>query len=188
MPSQPEMNDARPLDRMRSLTIDVAIRIGLLALLAYWSLKVIGPFVTILLWSSILTVALYPVFNWLAGVIGSKTVAAAMITVLSLMIVLGPVTWLGFAMVGGIELLVKGIDTGQLAIPMPPDAIKGWPLIGERIFQLWTQAATNTEALLLQGHRRQAAELEPGRCRRAAGIRRLDCHCRFSILSRPAHP
>jgi predicted PurR-regulated permease PerM len=150
MPTQPELNDDHPVDRMRSLTIDVAIRVGLLALLAYWSLKVIGPFVTILLWSAILTVALYPVFNWLARLIGSKTLAAAMITVLSLMIVLGPVTWLGFAMVGGIELLVKGIDTGQLAIPMPPDAIKSWPLIGEKIFQLWSQAATNTEALLLQ--------------------------------------
>ena len=150
MPTQHDLNDARPLDLLRSLTIDVAIRIGLLVLLAYWSLKVIGPFVTILLWSGILTVALYPVFNWLARLIGSKTLAAAMITVLSLMIVLGPVTWLGFAMIGGIELLVKGIDTGQLAMPMPPDVVKSWPLIGEKIFQLWSQAATNTEALLLQ--------------------------------------
>jgi predicted PurR-regulated permease PerM len=150
MATQDHIDNARPLDLLRSLTIDVAIRIGLLALLAYWSLKVIGPFVTILLWSGILTVALYPVFNWLARLIGSKTLAAAMITVLSLMIVLGPVTWLGFAMIGGIELLVKGIDTGQLAIPMPRDAIKSWPLIGEKIFQLWSQAVTNTEALLLQ--------------------------------------
>ena len=150
MATQDHIDSAPPLDLLRSLTIDVAIRIGLLALLAYWSLKVIGPFVTILLWSGILTVALYPVFNWLARLIGSKTLAAAMITVLSLMIVLGPVTWLGFAMIGGIELLVKGIDTGQLAMPMPPDAVKSWPLIGEKIFQLWSQAATNTEALLLQ--------------------------------------
>ena len=150
MATQDHIDSARPLDLLRSLTIDVAIRIGLLALLAYWSLKVIGPFVTILLWSGILAVALYPVFNWLARLIGSKTLAAAIITVLSLMIVLGPVTWLGFAMIGGIELLVKGIDTGQLAMPMPPDAVKSWPLIGEKIFQLWSQAATNTEALLLQ--------------------------------------
>ena len=150
MATQDHIDSAPPLDLLRSLTIDVAIRIGLLALLAYWSLKVIGPFVTILLWSGILAVALYPVFNWLARLIGSKTLAAAMITVLSLMIVLGPVTWLGFAMIGGIELLVKGIDTGQLAMPMPPDAVKSWPLIGEKIFQLWSQAATNTEALLLQ--------------------------------------
>jgi predicted PurR-regulated permease PerM len=149
-PDEDRVEHFRPPDLMRSLTIDIAIRIGLLVLLAYWSLKVIGPFVTILLWSGILTVALYPVFNWLARVIGSKTLAAATITMLSLMIVLGPVTWLGFAMIGGIELLVKGIDTGQLAIPMPPEAVRSWPLIGEKIFQLWSQAASNTEALLLQ--------------------------------------
>jgi predicted PurR-regulated permease PerM len=137
-------------ETFRSLTIDVAIRLGLLLLLAYWSLLVIGPFVTILLWSGILTVALFPVFDWLARFLGSKPVAAAILTVLSLLIVLGPVMWLGFAMIGGIELLVKGIDTGELAIPMPPDFVKSWPVIGEQIFQFWTRAATNTEAILLE--------------------------------------
>lgn len=142
--------DNRPSDLLRSLTLDIAIRLGLLGLLAYWSLKVIGPFVTILLWSAILTVALYPIFSWLARLIGNKTLAAMMITVLSLLIVLGPVMWLGFAMIGGIELLVKGIETGQLAIPTPPEAIRTWPLIGEKIYLLWSEAVTNTEAILLQ--------------------------------------
>src|SRR5262249_1435869 len=45
-------------------TIDLAIRLGFLCLVGYWSLKVIAPFLTILLWSAILTVALYPVFDW----------------------------------------------------------------------------------------------------------------------------
>ena len=30
-----------------SLTVDVGIRIGVVALLLYWSLKVIGPFLTV---------------------------------------------------------------------------------------------------------------------------------------------
>jgi len=139
-----------PPDTSRSLTIDIAIRIGLLGLLAYWSLKVIGPFVTVLLWSGILTVALYPAFEWLARVTGSKPLAASILTVLSLMIVLGPVMWLGFAMIGGIELLVKGIDTGQVAIPMPPDVVRNWPLVGDNLYQLWARAASNTEAILLE--------------------------------------
>jgi predicted PurR-regulated permease PerM len=134
----------------RSLTIDNAIRIGLLGLLAYWSLKVIGPFVTVLLWSGIVTVALYPAFDWLARLLGSKSLAAVIMTVLSLLIILGPVMWLGFAMIGGIELLVNGIDTGRVAIPMPPDFVKSWPLIGEHLYQLWSRAATNTEAILLE--------------------------------------
>src|SRR5262245_21256568 len=145
------MEENPPLpDSLRSLTIDIAIRLGLLALLAYWSLLVIGPFVTVLLWSGILTVALFPVFDWLARLLGSKPLAATILTVLSLLIVLGPVMWLGFAMIGGIELLVKGIDTGELAIPMPPDFVKSWPVVGEQIFQFWSRAATNTEAILLE--------------------------------------
>jgi predicted PurR-regulated permease PerM len=58
--------------------------------------------------------------------------------------------WLGFAMIGGIELLVKGIDTGQLAIPMPPDVVRSWPLVGDNLYQLWARAASNTEAILLE--------------------------------------
>ena len=55
-----------------SLTVDVGIRIGVVALLLYWSLKVIGPFLTVGLWSAILTVALYPVSDWLAGRLGGR--------------------------------------------------------------------------------------------------------------------
>ena len=150
MATQDHMDNARPLDLLRSLTIDVAIRIGLLALLAYWSLKVIGPF-------DDPAVERHTHCRSLSGF----QLAGATDREQNLGggdhhrvepddCPLGPVTWLGFAMIGGIELLVKGIDTGQLAIPLPPDAVKSWPLIGEKIFQLWSQAATNTEALLLQ--------------------------------------
>ncbi|MEJ0096227.1 MAG: hypothetical protein WDN46_23275 [Methylocella sp.] len=75
-----------------SLPVDAAIRIGLLGLLLYWSLKVIGPFLTIVLWSAILTVALYPLFDWLAARLGSRRVAATLITLLSLTVVIGPLT------------------------------------------------------------------------------------------------
>ena len=62
-----------------SLTVEAAIRISLLGLFLYWSLKVIGPFLTIALWSAILTVALYPLFDWLAARLGSRRLAATLI-------------------------------------------------------------------------------------------------------------
>lgn len=58
-----QRDETRPSHLIGSLTVDAAIRIGLLGLLLYWSLKVIGPFLTIALWSAILTVALYPLFD-----------------------------------------------------------------------------------------------------------------------------
>src|SRR5882672_8941673 len=46
--------------------IQLAIRLGLLALLIIWTFILIRPFVPILAWSAVLAVAFYPVFSWLA--------------------------------------------------------------------------------------------------------------------------
>jgi predicted PurR-regulated permease PerM len=131
-----------------SPTIDAVIRIGVVGLLIYWSLTVVGPFVTIALWSTILVVALYPLFDWLAQRLKSRRLAAILVTLLCLAVVIGPVTWLGFALMGGAEFLVREFAT--LSIPAPPQSVKGWPLIGEQVFRWWALAAKDTKAILLE--------------------------------------
>jgi hypothetical protein len=69
-------------------TVDVVIRLGLIGLLINWSL----PFVTVALWSAILVVALYPIFDWLSRSLRSLRLAASLITLLCLAVVIGPVT------------------------------------------------------------------------------------------------
>jgi predicted PurR-regulated permease PerM len=132
------------------LTVDAAIRIGLLGLLLYWCLHVVGPFLSIGLWSAILTVALYPLFDWLARRLGSRRLAAALITVLCLMIVVGPVTWLGMGLIGTVEFAVRELDSNVSLIPMPADSVKDWPLIGEQVYQTWALAATDMRAILVE--------------------------------------
>src|ERR1700722_2058650 len=132
------------------LTIDAAIRIGLFGLLLYWSLRVIGPFLTIALWSAILTVALYPLFDWLAVGLGSRRVAATLITLLCLVIVIGPVTWLGFGLIGSADFVIRGFDSKIFSIPSPAESVKDWPLIGEQTYRLWTLAATDIKTILLE--------------------------------------
>jgi|SRR5215472_10303877 predicted PurR-regulated permease PerM len=133
-----------------SSTVDAAIKIGLLGLLAYWSLQVIGPFLTVALWSAILAVALYPLFDWLAQRLGSRRLAATLVTLLCLMIVVGPVAWLGFGLIGGVEYVVKELESSVLSIPFPAETVKDWPLIGKPVHELWTRAATDTKAMLLE--------------------------------------
>jgi predicted PurR-regulated permease PerM len=123
-------------------TIDLAIRLGFLALLGYWSFRVIAPFITIGLWSALLAVALYPLYEWLTRQLRPR-LAATLVTLLSLMVVLGPVTWLAFGMVSGISSLVAEFNTGRFVVPAPPDAVKAWPVIGENLYQLWSLAANN---------------------------------------------
>ena len=144
-------NDKTLRSRMiGSLPVDAAIRIGLLGLLLYWSLKVIGPFLTIVLWSAILTVALYPLFDWLAARLGNRRVAATLVTSLCLVIVIGPVTWLGFGLIGGVDFIIKGFDSKIFSIPSPAESVKDWPLIGEQAYRLWTLAATDLKTILLE--------------------------------------
>jgi predicted PurR-regulated permease PerM len=134
-----------------SVTVtDLAIRLGLLALVCYWSLKVMAPFLTIVLWSAILTVALYPLFDWLARRLRRRWLAATLVTLLCLVIVVGPVTWLGFSLIGSVGSLVEQLDTGRLSVPLPAETVKGWPLIGEHAYRLWTLAATNMKATLVE--------------------------------------
>src|SRR6476619_3972878 len=112
-------DDQEPGRMVSSATIDFAIRLSFIVLLGYWSFRVIAPFLTIGLWSAILAVALYPVFDWLTRWL-NPLAAAALVTVLCLLIVLGPLTWLGLGMIGGVGSLVSDIDTGHLAFPLPP--------------------------------------------------------------------
>jgi predicted PurR-regulated permease PerM len=144
-----QRDETLPSPLIGSLTVDGAIRIGLLGLLLYWSLKVIGPFLTIALWSAILTVALYPLFDWLAARLGSRSLAATLTTLLCLVIVIGPVTWLGFGLIGSVDFVVRGFASKIFSIPSPAESVRDWPLIGGHVYRLWTLAAIDIQPILL---------------------------------------
>ena len=62
--------------------IQLAVRLGLLAFLVYWSFVLVRPFIPILVWSMVLTVALYQPYDWLSVHLGDRPkLAAATITV-----------------------------------------------------------------------------------------------------------
>jgi predicted PurR-regulated permease PerM len=127
------------------------IRIFCLGLLGYWSLILIGPFLTIILWSIIITVALYPIFDWLSRKLYNHHVLAAVaITVFTLFVMVGPVTWLAFSLAETVRMLFAQLGDGSLVIPPPSGAVKGWPLIGEKIYEAWQLASTNLQALVIE--------------------------------------
>jgi predicted PurR-regulated permease PerM len=52
--------------------IQLAVRLALLAFLLYWSFVLVQPFIPMLAWSMVLTVALYPPYHWLSGHLGGR--------------------------------------------------------------------------------------------------------------------
>lgn len=138
--------------------IQLAIRLGLLAFLIYWTFVLIRPFVPILAWGVVLAVALYPVFNLLARLLGGRPrLAATLLTVINLGIVIGPATWLGLSAVEGVKDLAANLSAGNLVVPSPPVGVKNWPLVGSQLFELWNEASNNIRAAL----REVAPHLKP---------------------------
>ena len=90
--------------------------------------------------------------------------AAAVLTILGLLILLGPATWLALSLIEGMGSMSQRLDLGYFTVPSPPATVKDWPLIGEPIYQFWQLASTNLQAAL--------AKIAPQL--RAVGSRLLD--------------
>jgi predicted PurR-regulated permease PerM len=134
--------------QFNSTFVEMAIHLGFIGFLAYWTYVLVHPFLPIIVWSVVLTVALYPIFDWLTVVLrGRRGLAAALITVLGLLVVIGPVTWLGLGLIDGLKTLIEQLDSGKL-IPPPSETIKDWPLVGQQLYDYWTLASTNVRSAL----------------------------------------
>jgi predicted PurR-regulated permease PerM len=129
--------------------IQLVIRLGLLALLIFWTFVLISPFVPILAWSVVLAVALNPVFSRLAKFLGGRPkLAATILTMINLGIVIGPATWLGLSAVEGLKYFAGQLSAGELMVPSPPESIKNWPFAGPQLYELWDQLSTNLRSVL----------------------------------------
>jgi predicted PurR-regulated permease PerM len=129
--------------------LHIAIRLGLLAALIYWSFVLLRPFIPILVWSAVLAVALYPVFDWLSSHLGHRPrIAAILTTLIVLAVFLAPATWLGIGLVDGLRDISDQLTSGELVLPAPPDSVRDWPLIGNQFYEFWNNASINLQAAL----------------------------------------
>jgi predicted PurR-regulated permease PerM len=144
------MNSIPPLlegDRkFLNLTIEAAIRIGLIAWLTVWCVEIARPFLVSILWGIIIAVAAYPGYRRVeARFKGHRAVAASAFTVLMLVALVLPAALLAGSLVNGVQQLASAFQTGTLHIPPPPERVAGWPLIGEQLNAFWTLAAQDLQ-------------------------------------------
>ena len=103
----PTLSDAGPATKRgwsSAAVVDLVIRLTMLALLGYWVLSIVRPLFGIIVWSGILAVALYPAFDWLAAHLGGRRrLAATTIAILSVLVVLGPVTWIVLSFITSLQ-------------------------------------------------------------------------------------
>jgi predicted PurR-regulated permease PerM len=130
---------------------DVTIRLFFLILIVAWCLMIMLPFASIILWSVILALALYPLHNSLSKKMGgSPKLASAIIIISFLALVLVPTGFL----IGSLIEEVKGVkalyDSGSLTIPPPTEKVKEWPIIGGQLYDLWLNASSNLQQMVVK--------------------------------------
>ncbi len=129
--------------------LDVLIRAGLILALAVLCYQVFSPFLTLMVWALILAVALYPLHQYLADRIGGKQgVAATILVLLGIALIVAPTAVLMNSLGDSVHRLVIDVQDNALEIPAPPDAVATWPLIGEKLYAIWSAAYTDLPALI----------------------------------------
>ncbi len=135
--------------KLNATFVGVAIHLGVVFALLYWAFILVRPFISIVVWGVVLSVALYPTYNWLRRNLGDRPrLAAAIMTVIGLLIVLGPATWMAIDLFEGSKILIRQVESGAWTIPPPPLKVRDWPLVGHSLYEFWMSASTNAQSAL----------------------------------------
>ena len=132
--------------------IDIYIKIVLLTLLLVWSFYIVQPFVTLIVWSIILAVALYPFYQKLLSLTKGKKkglVTSVFVLILVALIILPTINLTGSIIDSGQELY-QSFNEGNLKVPPPAETVKEWPLIGDKIYGAWSSASSNLENFIVK--------------------------------------
>lgn len=140
---------ASPPDEWSGKAAETAIRLGVLAVVLIWCFQILQPFILPFLWAVIIAVAIHPLHERLTRVLnGRGTLAAALITAGSLVILMIPVAMLTERLIENVATLAQEVREGDLTIPPPPDSVREWPLVGNAVAKAWNLVLTNFSAAL----------------------------------------
>jgi len=128
---------------------DTTIRMFIMLLIIAWCLMIMYPFLSIILWSLILALAIYPLHKKLAKKMGGKPKLASTIIVISiLVIVMLPTLFLVGSLVDEVKVIKTNYDQGGLTIPAPTEKVKEWPIVGNKLYDTWLIASKDIEQYL----------------------------------------
>jgi predicted PurR-regulated permease PerM len=137
--------------KMESKSIDLTLRIMLIAGLFAWCVMIILPFVIPVLWGIILAITLFPLYSKLLVLLRGRRVLASTITTgILLLLLIIPSAWLISEIVEGTGLFIDSLRSNTLKIPAPDPSVADWPVIGDPLYNGWMMLTTNLEATIVK--------------------------------------
>ena len=116
-------------------------------LLLSWCFIILSPFLTIIIWGVIISVALYPTHLSLSARLGGREKLSATILILiGIAVIVVPTLLLAESTISGLREIAVELEDGTARVPPPADSVADWPIVGEKVHQAWSAAANNLEA------------------------------------------
>lgn len=137
---------------------ELIAKIALVSFIVYGSYLIIKPFIGIVVWAIIIAITVNPIISMMENRLGwSRTKASVLFTIGVVALILIPSIGLGIALSDTITSLIAQFKAGTLHIPAPNPKVATWPIIGAKIYPVWTEASANLTAFIVH----HKAELFP---------------------------
>jgi predicted PurR-regulated permease PerM len=92
---------------------------------------------------------LYPAHAALSARLGGREkLSATIIILIGIAIISIPIGLLADSTIGGLKIIATELGDGAADIPPPAESVAEWPVVGEKIHEVWSAAATNLEETL----------------------------------------
>ena len=113
---------------------------------------VLNPFIPAILFAAVVCSASWPLYAWLRRTLwGNSTLAALAMSLLMVVLVIGPSLLLAASLTDNVTTLADAIKAKLDGGPVPPPAwLTGVPLVGEFAAQYWNGLATSGDSLAAQ--------------------------------------
>lgn len=111
--------------------------------------QVLHPFVPALLFAAVVCTASWPLYRRVHDAVGGRaTVAALLMTLLLIVLVIGPTSLLALSLADDVARMFDGarhlLDEGPI---LPPAWLSGVPLVGEALDEYWRRLASSRDEL-----------------------------------------
>ena len=137
------------IDKTVKTSVEVSIRLILMFLLVAWCLVLILPFLEPVLWGIIIAVSVSPLYLKMNKVLGDRPkLTSALLALLFLALIIVPSFFVVSSMSNKVGPLIDAMEQGAFTIPPPNESVREWPLIGEKIYDIWASFYTNIEDAL----------------------------------------
>jgi len=123
---------------------DIAIRLLVIAILLTTTFMILSPFILLLVWAIIIAVAIMPLYKKFEKLFGKrKKLSIVIFTLLMAHVLILPLFAVSGSLIEYVQIIAGHMQDGSFHIPPANEAVKSWPLIGDKIFDLWQQSSEN---------------------------------------------